>query len=377
MANGDFEQVTPDDRMPSPAGAVAATTDITGLIPAVKFGRTIVRGEPGETHDDIIKGAPHGERGFVDKDGKWLSRDEASKRTGAKELHSVGDLGNKPTVAKGEFEPVTPDAKGPLGGADTGTELHRDESWPVWGAKRAIEIGGATVGGVAGAAAGALPAIGEASTIAGIPAAAATEYGATRAGEAAGLTTADIINTELDKYLYGRNVDLGTKNILKDYLFNLGGSIGAERVMHFLPGIVSKVLGTGKAAESLQTSVEEGGVAQRAYQEKVGEIGQSTMEKAVTKQAKAAGEAEAAGRAEIIKSATGGTPETAGQAVAPPMAPAAGSVVAQGAQGAVEGPAALSAAATVNAASPEALAKMAGLKGTYFAIKNRLGQVYG
>src|SRR5208282_5403576 len=201
MANGDFEQVTPDDRMPSPAGAVAATTDITGLVPAVKFGRTVVRGEAGETHDDIIKGAPHGERGFVDKDGNWLSRDEASKRTGAVELHSTGDKGIKPLSA----DDVVPARRG---GADTGTELRRDESWPVWGAKRAIEIGGATVGGVAGAAAGALPAIGEASTIAGIPAAAATEYGATRAGEAAGLTTADIINTELDKYLYGRNVDL-------------------------------------------------------------------------------------------------------------------------------------------------------------------------
>src|SRR5208282_3914992 len=234
MANG-ISSLSPDDvvDVPPVAARVKMTTDTTGLVPAVKFGRTIVRGEPGETHDDIIKGAPHGERGFVDKDGNWLSRDEASKRTGAVELHSTGDKGIKPLSA----DDVVPARRG---GADTGTELRRDESWPVWGAKRAIEIGGATVGGVAGAAAGALPAIGEASTIAGIPAAAATEYGATRAGEAAGLTTADIINTELDKYLYGRNVDLGTKNILKDYLFNLGGSIGAERVMHFLPGIVSK-----------------------------------------------------------------------------------------------------------------------------------------
>ena len=70
------------------------TSAATGLRAAVKTGDgRVVAGAPGETHNDIVARSESGERGFVTKDGRFLSRPAASARVGARELHSTGDAG--------------------------------------------------------------------------------------------------------------------------------------------------------------------------------------------------------------------------------------------------------------------------------------------
>lgn len=85
------------------ASDVNATTAKTGLTPAVKMVGTdgtpvVVKGNPGELHADIFDRLPVDEKnpplvdlGFVDKEGNYLTRAQASQAVGAKDLHSWGD----------------------------------------------------------------------------------------------------------------------------------------------------------------------------------------------------------------------------------------------------------------------------------------------
>lgn len=145
-----------------------------------------------------------------------------------------------------------------------GAAFERPEGWPAYLAKRGIEIGGATLGGLAGGALGLGAAVPEGMTVAGIPAAAATEYGSVRAGEAAGLTAADVINAGIAKNIQGRPIeDITAKGLGEDFAANLGGTVVGSAVTPALGKVGRAILGKGE----IETAAREAGTAATAAKE--------------------------------------------------------------------------------------------------------------
>lgn len=180
-----------------------------------------------------------------------ISPEEAAK------LPIGGGAPVKPVIT-----PITPEAAAKLKTPDTWKgiadgELRQGMGWLPWAAERGIEVAGGVGGAVGGAALGALPAIGEASTVVGIPAAAATEYAATRGGEAAGLTGADAINAKINEKFYGRKSDLGAKALGEDYLANLGGSVVGGAAPAVLNKVGRGLVGKGAIREAATGAAED------------------------------------------------------------------------------------------------------------------------
>ena len=155
----------------------------------------------------------------------------------------------------------------PLGGAVSpgAPELHRGPSPLMRLGEEAVRAGGYYGGGALGAAAGAAPAIAEGSTIVGIPAAAATEYAATKGGEAAGGTLSDLLIAEFNKYLYGTPTDISGSSLAKDYAANLAGSVAAGPIQKGLGAVGRAAIGKGPIQEAATGAAEkvakEAGVA--------------------------------------------------------------------------------------------------------------------
>src|SRR5262245_18957323 len=139
-----------------------------------------------------------------------------------------------------------------------GEEVPKDkESWTEWGVKRGAELLGNIGGGALGGLVAAPAALVEAGTIAGVPLAAATEWAAIRGGESAGQTAVDVGEAYYDQWKHGTKANITPGTVLKDFAYNIPGTVAGGIIGHFVPKGVSKILGR----DQLEATAREAGEA--------------------------------------------------------------------------------------------------------------------
>lgn len=272
-----------------------------------------------------------------------------------------------------------------IGTTPEGGEISRGPGSVATGIEEALRTGAFAAGEAGGEAVG------------GTPGAAA---GAGLAG-----TLSDAVLAYINHKLYGHDIDVNKKTLAEDFLVNAGTSLAGAGAGKLLHG------GIPKEAQAVRDAAEHAQAAKAGFQEKVGDITKANETKladlqeshqtklqqakeALTKQQQEApAKIEAAkqklaattesqrqqiakleeqlpkkqesqlaaispqAKLEAIQRTTGRTAETAAKATLPELDTTA--------EGAAIAP------------SPETLAKQGGPRGTYFAVRNRLGDAYG
>ena len=180
-----------------------------------------------------------------------------------------------------------------------------------------IGVAGQVAGGLAGAAAGTA-----------VEPGAGTYVGA-RAGEATGMTAADAINAEINQHLFGRQTNLGLKDLGLDWMENLSSSVAGHHLAKWLTPLIGqfgkKLLGINAAETSVRAASDVAAATREGVQAKGTAIGEKAMEDIAGAQTKAVKEAGPAARQEVLTTSTAKTPEQSIAAIsAPAETPEAG-----------------------------------------------------